>query len=95
MSIVKGYFDELNFTQSNIEKFELISCNINIYIASGLDVFIGHPLGKTYKFSDACKLIFENTIFSKQIIYEYTEDGNSFKEKKVIEEPLESVCKQK
>lgn len=99
MTVVKGYFDELHFTESNIEKFEFIKCDLIVNIKSGLTIFRSHPLSSTHKFAESCKVIFKNVVFSRLIIDEYDESttsngskaSNSFKEEKKIIHQLD--CK--
>lgn len=99
MTVVKGYFDELHFTESNIEKFEFIGCDLIVNIMFGLAIFRSHPLFGKHKFSETCKVIFKNVVFSKILIDEYdeysTSEGfkafNGFKDEKEIIHQLE--CK--
>lgn len=88
MTIVKEHFEELCFMNSKIRKFEVVDRNLVVYINYGVEIFPDHPLCDVHKFTDPCIFIFENIKILKLEIYEYINDGNGFKEKRVIENKL-------
>lgn len=87
MTIVKDFFEEVSSFNSNIEYFNLnfVERKLTIYISSGLDIFPPHPLCDIHKSSEPSILLFDNVLSSKIEIYEYIEQGQNFKEKKIIE----------
>jgi hypothetical protein len=78
MTIVADHFEDLHFTESKIERFEFIRNDLIVYIKSGLEVYDPHPLAKTYKFTNTCKIIFKNVKSSKRIFDRYDEISKNY-----------------
>jgi hypothetical protein len=74
MALVKGYFDELHFTESNISGFEFLGNDLIIHIESGLAIYGEHPLSDSQTMSEPCHLIFKNVIFSERTLNIYAGD---------------------
>lgn len=88
MTIVEGYYDELHWTECNIESFKFIGCDLEVYIKSGLEVYGEHPLSNTHNSKEPFKVIFSNVISSIRSLNEYDENYNysRFKgEKKIVD----------
>lgn len=93
MTVVKGYFDELHFTESNIEKFDIVGSDIVVHILSGLEIYGSHPLSSTHQRSEPCQLRFKNVVLSQLIIDEYAGNPNQdgFKERREIIHQLDNL----
>jgi len=80
MAIIKGYFDEFNFPECKIEKFEFIGEDLIVNIKSELAVYPPHPLAGKHKFLDPCKVEFQNIKYSRQTFNEYDDKTGKYKE---------------
>ena len=90
MTIVKGYYDEIHFTESNINGFEFLDGDLIIDIESGLAIYGEHPLADSLKMSEPCRLIFKNVTSSQRDLDIYAGDPkkDGFKETKTIIDEL-------
>lgn len=90
MAIVKGYYDEIHFTNSNIDGFKFVGKDLIINIKSGLAIYGRHPLADSLKTSDSCRLIFKNVTLSQRDldIYAGNPKTDGFKESKTIVDNL-------
>ena len=86
MTIVKGYYDEIHFTESNISGFKFVDGDLIIDIESGLALYGEHPLADSLKMSEPCRLIFKNVTSSQRYlaIYAGNPKTDGFKENKTI-----------
>lgn len=86
MTIVKGFYDDIHFTESNLKNFEFVDDTLIVEIDSGLGIYPPHPLASSHTMSDPCKLIFKNVRLSKRHISIYAGDPkiDGFKERKII-----------
>lgn len=76
MTIIEGYFEELDFSQSNIESFEFIDSDLIVNIISCLDISQKHPLfEKRMTWKEPCRIIFEKVVSSVRLFYEYDENS--------------------
>ena len=93
MATIRGYYDEIYFTESNINKFEFVDNDLIIDIESGLIVSGEHPLADSLKMSDSCRLIFQNVTSSRRDLYIYAGDPkvDGFKESKTITDDVNSA----
>lgn len=92
MSIVKGYYDEIHFTESNISGFEFVDKDLIINIKSGLAIYGEHPLADSLKMTEPCRLMFKNVASSQRYLAIYAGDPkvDGFKERKIITDELNS-----
>lgn len=92
MTIVKGYYDEIHFTESNISGFEFVDGDLIINIKSGLAIYGEHPLADSLKMSEPCRLIFKNVTSSQRELDIYAGDPKTdgFKETKAITDEINS-----
>ncbi|RKZ39915.1 MAG: hypothetical protein DRR16_31665 [Candidatus Parabeggiatoa sp. nov. 3] len=74
MALVKGYFDELHFTESTISDFKFLGNDLIIHIESGLAIYGEHPLSGNLTMSESCHVIFKNVIFSERDLDIYAGD---------------------
>lgn len=88
MAIVEEYYESLCFMNCKIKKFELINNNLLVYINYGLEIFPDHPLCNVHRFSDSCVVTFRNIKSSKISIHEYTNNGDDFKEERIVDNNL-------
>lgn len=95
MTIVKGYYDELHWTECDIESFKFIGCDLEVYIKLGLEVYGEHPLSNTHNPKKPCKVIFSDVISSVRLLNEYDKDlnFNGFKGAKRIIDKLDNKQK--
>lgn len=93
MTIIKGYYDEIHFTESNISGFEFVDGDLIINIESGLVVGEEHPLADSLKMSEPCRLIFQNVTSSQRDLDIYAGDPKTdgFRESKTIVDDVNSV----
>lgn len=86
MTLIKGYYDDIHFTESNIGGFEYVENNLIIEIDSGLEIYPPHPLASSHTMADPCKLIFTNVISSKRDLDLYAGDPKTdgFKGREII-----------
>lgn len=92
MAIVKGYYDEIHFTESSINGFEFVDRDLIINIESGLTIYGEHPLADSLKTTEPCRLIFKNVISSQRDLDIYAGDPKTdgFKERKTITDDVNS-----
>ena len=90
MSIVRGYYDEIHFTESNISGFEFVDQDLIINIESGLAIYGEHPLADSLKMSEPCRLIFKNVASSQRYLAVYAGDPKTdgFIERKIITDDI-------
>lgn len=90
MAIVKGYYDEIHFPESNISGFEFVDGDLIIDIESGLAIYGEHPLADSLKMSKPCRLILKNVTSSQRDLDIYAGDPKTdgFKERKVITDEI-------
>ena len=86
MAIVKGYYDEIHFPESNISGFEFVDGDLIINIESGLAIYGEHPLANSLKMSEPCRLILKNVTSSQRYLAIYAGDPkvDGFRERKTI-----------
>jgi len=86
MVLVKGFYDDIHFTESNISGFNIVGSDLMIDIHSGLEIYSPHPLANSHTITDPCRLIFKNVVSSKRTFSIYAGDPKTdgFKETKTI-----------
>ncbi|MEG4345711.1 hypothetical protein QUB70_20890 [Microcoleus sp. A003_D6] len=82
MVLVKGFYDDIHFPESNISGFSFVGNDLKIDIHSGLEIYPPHPLANSHTMSDACCLIFKNVVSSQRTFSIYAGDPKTdgFKE---------------
>ena len=90
MTIVKGYYDEIHFTESYISEFKFVDGDLIINIESGLAIYGEHPLADSLKMSEPCCLMFKNVASSQRYLAIYAGDPkiDGFKERKTITDDI-------
>ncbi|MBD2743748.1 hypothetical protein [Coleofasciculus sp. FACHB-1120] len=86
MVLVKGFYDDIHFTESNISGFNIVGNDLMIDIHSGLEIYPPHPLANSHTMSAPCCLIFKNVVSSQRTFSIYAGDPkkDGFKETKKV-----------
>ncbi len=90
MTYIRGYFDDLHFTESNISGFQFSGKDLVITIDSGLAIYDEHPLKDHHRMSDPCRLVFKNVVSSQRHLDIYAGDPKTdgFRESKTVTDKL-------
>ncbi|WP_377479919.1 MAG: hypothetical protein P2A85_11425 [Microcoleus anatoxicus] len=93
MVVVKGFYEDIHFTESNISGFSFVEKDLIIKIHSGLAIYPPHPLANRHTMSEPCCLIFKNVISSQRMFSIYAGDPKTdgFKETQTISDNVATL----